>query len=176
MGDPIRERVPLDLEIRLATAHDHRVIRELYYEGVLAGRVHLNDTGADIENIQEGYFADEGESGFWVATLVGEVVGMVGVQKISEHTAEIRRLRVSEVHRRKGIGTRLMEHATAFCRQRGYLKVALDVQMDRGPAIALFEKSGFKLSRTREINGRKLLDFFLDLYSEPEVGGVSGGG
>ena len=39
--------------------------------------------------------------------------------------------------------------------------------IERGPAIALFQKFGFKHGRTREIGGRKLLDFYIDLYSDP---------
>ncbi len=92
---------------------------------------------------------------------------MVGVQKTSEHEAEIRRLRVRADYRRKGLGTRLMEQALSFCRHHGYLKVTLDVRIERGPAIALFEKFGFSLNRTREVDGRKMLDFYLDLYREP---------
>ena len=58
-----------------------------------------------------------------------------------------------------------MEQATDFCRHQGYLKVVLDVRVERGGAIALFEKFGFRLTRTRDIDGRKLHDFFLDLYT-----------
>ena len=53
------------------------------------------------------------------------------------------------------------------CQRQGYLKVVLDVRIERGPAIALFQKFGFKHGRTREIGGRKLLDFYIDLYSDP---------
>ena len=45
--------------------------------------------------------------------------------------------------------------------------IILDVRMDRVPAISLFEKFGFKLSRSRDINDRRMLDFYMDLYSEP---------
>jgi ribosomal protein S18 acetylase RimI-like enzyme len=156
------------LDIRPAEPSDHAVICDLFYSGVVEGQVHSNDTGADIENLQEGYFADEGESGFWVASYGDDVIGMIGVQKTLDNVAEIRRLRVKQGFRRKSVGTQLMKHAIMFCQRRGYLKVTLDVQIDRGPAIALFDKFGFKHARSREVNGRKMLDFLLDLYSEPE--------
>jgi ribosomal protein S18 acetylase RimI-like enzyme len=94
---------------------------------------------------------------------------MVGVQKMDDNAAEIRRLRVRGSYRRHGIGTLLMETALAFCRHHGYLKLVLDVRIERGPAIALFEKFGFTLTRSRDIDGRKLLDFYLDLYREPKT-------
>jgi ribosomal protein S18 acetylase RimI-like enzyme len=153
-----------EVVVRLVQPEDHQAIAGLFYEGVEEGQVRDNDTGADIENITQGYLGDD-DSAFWVACVDNAVIGMVGVQKTSDGVAEIRRLRVSDAFRRKGVGTRLMEQALTFCRERGYLRVVLDVRIDRGPAISLFEKFGFNHSRTREINGRKMLDFLFDLYS-----------
>lgn len=146
---------------------DHDDIRTLFYAGVDEGQVRDNDTGADVDNLEEGYFSDEDASCFWVARINDVIVGMIGVQLTSDNTAEIRRLRVAEGFRRRGIGTRLVEQALRFCQERSYLKVILDVRMDRVPAISLFEKFGFKLSRSRDINDRRMLDFYMDLYSEP---------
>lgn len=157
------------IEIRLATHSDQTALRELFQEGVIEGQVPQNDTGADIDNFQAGYFSDEGGSSFWVATHEDTVIGMVGVQKIAENSAEVRRLRVRKGHRRHGVGTQLMESALGFCRDKGYLKIVLDVRIERGPAITMFEKFGFVLSRSREIDGRKMLDFYLDLYREPQA-------
>ncbi len=171
MSTPAPDNFDLDrVAMRLARDEDHRAIRELFVSGLLEGMVPGNDTGADMENLREAYFADNGQSGFWVADYLGEVVGMVGVQKTSDNMAEIRRLRVREDYRRHGLGTRLMEQALSFCKRHGYLKVILDVRIERGPAIALFEKFGFVLVRTREIKGRKMLDFYLDLYRDPKRG------
>ncbi len=141
--------------LRLATPADQSVLRELFDNGVVEGHVPNNDTGADIDNITDGYFADGGASAFWVADCHGVVTGMIGVQKTGPNAAEIRRLRVRDGFRRRGIGTLLMEHALNFCR------------VERSPAISMFEKFGFLLSRTRELEGRKTLDFYLDLYRQP---------
>jgi ribosomal protein S18 acetylase RimI-like enzyme len=154
--------------IRLATAADHPSLRELFRESILEGLVGDNDTGADIDNLEAGYFSDDGASGFWVAEHLGTVIGMIGVQNTADNAAEVRRLRVRSTHRRRGVGALLMEKALAFCREHGYLKVVLDVRIERGPAIALFEKFGFSHTRTRDIDGRKLLDFYIDLYRDPK--------
>jgi ribosomal protein S18 acetylase RimI-like enzyme len=155
------------VQVRLARAEDYPSLRALFLEGLSEGLVPLNDTGADIENVQEAYFADAGRSAFWAAVDGEQVIGMVGVQQTADNAAEIRRMRVRTTHRRRGVGTKLMEQAIAFCRHHGYLKVILDVRIERGPAIALFEKFGFQLARTREVAGRKMLDFYLDLYRDP---------
>jgi len=161
-----------EIDIRLAGPADHAIVRELYLASILEGRVRENDTGADIDDLVQGYFSDEGASCFWVACHHGSVIGMIGVQRTRENAVEMRRLGVLEVYRRRGVGRRLLETAVEFCRQRGYLKVVLDVRVERNPAIALFEECGFHHSRTREIGDHKVFDFFLDLYSDP--GGESG--
>ena len=91
---------------------------------------------------------------------------MVGVQRISDNSAEIRRLRVRDSYRRKGIGTKLMQHAISFCREKHFLKVVLDVRIEREPAIRMFDSFGFLQGRERDLNGRQLRDFYLDLYSD----------
>ncbi len=164
------DRTQLNLEqisMRLVDDDDHASVRELFRAGLIEGLVPENDTGADMENITEAYFSDEGQSALWVADYDETVIGMIGVQKTAEHGAEIRRLRVRSDYRRQGVGAKLMEQALTFCLHHSYLKVALDVRIERGPAIALFEKFGFQLNRTREVNGRRMLDFYLDLYREP---------
>lgn len=155
------------ISMRLVGDDDHAAVRDLFENGLIEGFVADNDTGADMENIAEAYFSDDGQSALWVADYDETVIGMIGVQKTSEHGAEIRRLRVRNDYRRQGVGAKLMEQALEFCLHHSYLKVALDVRIERGPAIALFEKFGFQLNRTREVKGRRMLDFYLDLYREP---------
>lgn len=154
--------------IEPANADDVDALSVLFEMGCLEGQVPENDTGADIENLMEAYFGDEGASGFWVARWDGEIIGMVGVQRHDENVAEIRRLRVHPEYRRHGVGTRLMETAIQFCRDRSYLKVILDTRVEREPAIRIFEKFGFQHARTREVNQRRLIDFYLDMYRDPQ--------
>jgi len=156
--------------IRDATDADIPVLRELFDAGVYEGQVHINDTGADIERLDEAYFCEQAGGGFWVAIKNQEIAGMIGVQRVDHSAAEMRRLRVRPQFRRQGVATALMEHAIRFCRDRDYLKVVLDVRVERQPAIQLFEKFGFYLSRMREQHGRRTLDFFVDLYSDPPAG------
>lgn len=167
MSEDIVNAFDLDaIRIEVATDDDLPEIQMLFRESLEEGQLRTNDTGADIENLAEAYLHDDGQSGFWVARQNGVTLGMVGVQQTGDSTAEIRRLRVRSDHRRRGIGTKLMEHALTFCKKHSYLKVTLDVRIERLAAIALFENFGFRLGRSRDIDGRKTLDFLLDLYTE----------
>ncbi len=157
------------LSIRTAQEGDLPALRALFAAGMQEGEVRFNDTGADIENIHEGYLSDETHNGFWVAESGGDVVGMIGVQQVDDAVAEVRRLRVHPGHRRRGIGTQLMQHAVRFCRDREYLKIVLDVRGERSGAIQMFEKFGFYLAKARTEEDRRVLDFYVDLYNELEA-------
>ena len=154
----------IPVQIRSFEKRDQPACRVLYRDGLLGGKLAENDTGLDVDDIQAAYLDRDGNH-FWVAQLEnGEVVGMVGVQQCEPGIGEIRRLRVFHDYRRRGIGTKLVEAALRWCEHQNYLKVTLDTFMDREPAIKMFEKFNFKHSRTKQVNGRELLYFYLDIY------------
>jgi ribosomal protein S18 acetylase RimI-like enzyme len=158
---------PADFPYRVRSfqACDQTACRRLYVEGLLGGKLAENDTGSDVDDIDAGYMKSDGNH-FWVAEAPGgEVVGMVGVQHHQADVGEIRRLRVAQDHRRRGIGSALVEAALKFCQDRQCLKVTLDTFMEREPALRLFEKFGFRHSRTRNVGGKDLMYFYLDLYA-----------
>jgi ribosomal protein S18 acetylase RimI-like enzyme len=150
--------------IRSYRASDRAACQQLYLEGLLGGKLAENDTGLDIDDIDTAYLTQRA-SHFWIAeTADREVVGMIGVQQHEPGVGEIRRLRVSPVHRRRGIGSALLTRALEFCRDQSMLKVMLDTFIEREPALRLFEKFHFRHERTREANGKQMLLFYLDLY------------
>jgi ribosomal protein S18 acetylase RimI-like enzyme len=154
-----------DILIRSFQPGDLDACRRLYHEGLIGGQIAENDTGLDIDDIELAYMQPAGNH-FWVAVTkdTNDVVGMIGVMH-SDGVGEIRRLRVASDHRRKGIGSALLEVAIRFCQEQNYLKVALDTFIDRDPAMKLFEKFRFRHGRTRNYAGKDLLYFYLDLYT-----------
>ena len=156
---------PIPVIVRTYQPRDRDVVKHLYVEGLIGGHLAPNDTGLDIEDVPGAYLSKDSNH-FWVAENERhEIVGMIGVQIHRENEGEIRRLRVRQDHRRRGIGARLLEAAIKFCQDRACLKVTLDTYMEREPALALFSKFKFKHSRTRDVSGKSLLYFYLDLYS-----------
>src|SRR5690242_10771742 len=150
------------VKVRSFRPEDLPACRTLYVEGLLGGKLAENDTASDIDDIESAYMKTEGNH-FWVAEdPSGDVVGMIGVQHYEEGVGEIRRLRVKPDLRRRGIGSALVEQALKFCQERGYLKITLDTYVEREPAIKLFEKFRFKHSRTKNVQGKELLYFYLD--------------
>jgi ribosomal protein S18 acetylase RimI-like enzyme len=172
---PASAQVPFT--IRSFRREDLPACTQLYVEGLISGRMAENDTGVDIDDIESAYMSSAG-SHFWVAetTPLADgaarmIIGMVGVQQHEDSVGEIRRLRVAHEFRRRGIGSALVEQALKFCRDRGYLKIALDTFMEREPAIRLFEKFHFRHSRTRNVQGKEVMHFYLDLYQRDGGGG-----
>jgi len=152
------------VHIRSYEPRDHEAVRHLYTDGLLGGTIAENDTGFDIEDVELAYMRTAG-SHFWVAeNEEGAIVGMIGLQQLDAGVGEIRRLRVSTEHRRRGIGSQLLQRALEFCRDEGLLKVTLDTYIEREPALKLFEKFNFRHDKTRETGGKQLLFFYLDLY------------
>lgn len=158
--------VSAQYEIRSFRPQDAAACRRLYTEGLLSKSIAPNDTGWDIDNIEQVYMRTT-SSHFWVATTPeGEVVGMMGVQHHEPGVGEIRRLRVAKEHRRRGIGSALLETALRFCQQRGDVKVALDTMMDREQALAMFERFHFRHHGSKQLGERELLYFYADLYTQ----------
>jgi ribosomal protein S18 acetylase RimI-like enzyme len=162
MSDVVAGDLPI--QIRSFIPADQAACNRLYKEGLIGGGLSENDTGVDLDDIRTAYMRPG--SHFWVAEAPGgEVAGMIGVQHHEEGTGEIRRLRVGVNFRRRGIGSALVETALRFCQDQNYLKVTLDTFMEREPAIRLFEKFRFRHFRTRNVAGKDLMYFLLDLYA-----------
>jgi len=166
------------LTIRSYRAEDQPKVAWLYDAGLLTGQIAPNDTGADIDNIQEAYF-DDPRHHLWVAELDAaareeadgegpEVVGMVAVSSDEEHTAEVRRLRVYPEHQQSPIAPALLRTAIEHCKRHGFLKVRLDTRFERDDALDMFGDVGFQHTRTRTVQGRDLLEFYLDIYRQDE--------
>ncbi len=158
---------PEAITVRSFRPSDQPTVSCLYTDGLLAGQIPPSDTGADIENIQAGYLANE-RNHFWIAEHDGQPVGMIGVAEDEPNIAEIRRLRVDPEYKGlEAVPEKLLERALQFCRHHGYLKVVLDTRVEPGPAKALFERFGFNHHRTRSVQDKELLEFYLDLYQQP---------
>ena len=152
------------LVVRTYQPEDQPAVQRLYTEGLLAGQIDPNDTGVDIENIEEAFFQHESDH-FWVAEVDGRVLGMIGVVHDTEQPmGEIRRLRVDRAWQHTSIGATLVETALSHCRRHGTLKVVLDTRFERDAAVGLFDHFGFKHNRSKSIHGKELLEFYLDLY------------
>jgi len=57
---------------------------------------------------------------------------------------------VEKAHRNKGIGTRLLSHAIAFCEKKKIKNLTLEVRPSNKAAIALYDTHGFIIAAKRK--------------------------
>lgn len=156
------------VKVRTFRPEDQCAVSHLYDHGLLAGQIAPNDTGADVDNVQAAYLSEEGNH-FWVAELDGKVIGMIGVAKEDNHLAEVRRLRVDKEHQHEPIATLLLDTALAHCKKHGFLKIVLDTRLNtQSDAIKFLDRAGFQHTRTKNTQGKEVLEFYLDLYRKPD--------
>ena len=141
------------LNIRTFQNSDTEAVHQLFVgslmdfaEGYQEGMQSYVDSSLadDLADIPFHYLSDPG-SHFWVAEIAGGIKGMVGIQRISEDEAELRRMSVAAENRRQGIGRGLLRVCETFCREQGYRRIKLTTVHLLQPAIAMYRTYGYQL-------------------------------
>ena len=99
----------------------------------------------EIDHIP-AYYAERGGS-FWVAEDAGTLLGMYGLERCEENSAELRRMYVSPEARRRGVARAMLAHAERLCRSAGVDRLTLSTAEVQTSALALYRASGFELIR-----------------------------
>ncbi len=83
---------------------------------------------------------------FWSAWEENELVGFGALKEIDEHHGEIKSMRTSSLHLRKGVAKRLLQHIIEEAKRRDYERLSLETgSMDSfEPARRLYSSFGFK--------------------------------
>ena len=93
----------------------------------------------------------EGRDGLWLALEGGVIHGSVAIDGAHhlESGAHLRWFIASDESRGKGVGSQLLGAALAFCRAQAYRRIYLWTFEGLHAARHLYEKHGFKLSRSQ---------------------------
>lgn len=92
-----------------------------------------------LENI-----VDDKNYKYVIALENGTLAGVGGVICSSEDSAEIFTVAVSEEHRKKGIGKKIVSALIGFCVSKNAESVFLEVEDENDSAIMLYTRMGFK--------------------------------
>lgn len=110
------------------------------------------------------------DAAVFVAEDEGAIVGRLSLARdphpASRHVADLG-LMVAETHRRRGVGTMLLEQAVAWARAAGVGKLELHVFPWNEPALALYASFGFEREGYRRRHyerGGELVDAILIAY------------
>lgn len=82
---------------------------------------------------------------FWTVWEDGQLLGCGALKELDTSHGEIKSMRTSETHRRRGVGRAVVEHILAVAKNRGYVRLSLETgsQPAFAPARRLYEGFGF---------------------------------
>ena len=83
---------------------------------------------------------------FWAAWIDGRRVGCVAMKEIDPTHGEIKSMRTSEAHRRRGVAARILEHIIGQARHTGIATLYLETgsMQEFAAARGLYERYGFE--------------------------------
>lgn len=83
---------------------------------------------------------------FWSAWDQGQLAGCGAMKELDSGHGEIKSMRTSSAHLRKGVAKQLLEHIIGEAKRRGYQRLSLETGSMEAfePARKLYEKSGFE--------------------------------
>ena len=155
---------PVQPRLRPATSADGPAVRDLVF-GVLREyglKPDPADTDADLNDIEASYLARGGL--FQVLeTPDGRIIGSVGLYPLGPGVCELRKMYLAPAARGQGQGRRLLEHALAAARARGFRRIVLETATVLKEAIALYRRYGFQPYQADHVASRCDQTYALDL-------------
>ena len=92
------------------------------------------------------YYSEKG-GGFWVALEGDCLVGMFGLEQVTNDAMELRRMYVDARARRRGIARQMLQFAEDECRRLKVFKLELSTSELQSAALALYRNAGYRLVR-----------------------------
>lgn len=143
----------MTIEVRRATGDDALALLELSREW--DDVPHAVD---DVGSVERALQREDGEA-VYVAVVEKTVVGFATVQRTTSFryrrpTLELTALYVAKSHRRRGVGSRLLEAARSLTESTDALELFLRVNRDNREAVRLYESRGMILAGHRVYRDR----------------------
>ncbi|MBD1849736.1 GNAT family N-acetyltransferase [Leptolyngbya sp. FACHB-711] len=83
---------------------------------------------------------------FWAAWEGNELLGCGALKELDPRSGEIKSMRTANIHRRKGVASKILEHIIQEAKRRGYDRLNLETGSfpEFAPARALYTRYGFE--------------------------------
>jgi GNAT superfamily N-acetyltransferase len=149
-----------DVHIRPYEPRDYDDVWRLHIEGVRDSRSKYPAPAGyedDLKDIVGTYLGDG--CNFWVVEAEGALIGMAAISRVDEKTGRLRRMRVTEPWRRKGVAQALLTVAIGFCRECGYARLILDTTHLQTDAHRLYERAGFTKTGEHTLGPFRIFDY-----------------
>jgi len=157
--------LPDGLRIRRYEAADHDQVWALHREGVLNTTPDYPAVDPkyeeDLTRLDEVYLGEG--CNFWVVEAPDGLVGMAAISRVDAATGRLRRMRVTEAWRRRGVAKALLDEGIAFCRACGDERLILDTTEHQTAAQRMYESAGFAKLGQRSLGPFIIYDYVLEL-------------
>ncbi len=125
------------------TPSDQQGAKQVVLNGLKDFRFEYHDIwDSDLENPKKHYI-DRGGM-FFVLKVDGKIVGTVAIINKGNNSAELKRLYVNKEYQGKGLGSKLLDAAIAYCKKHGFIKLEFETNKKFTKAHLLYQKRGFK--------------------------------
>ena len=102
----------------------------------------------DLEDLEK-FYTNSGDV-FFILLDNNKLVGTVAIRKIDKESAELKRMYLLKEYRGQGWGSKLIDRAIEFCKEKGFKKIILDTNIKQVAAQKLYQKKGFEIIQTKE--------------------------
>jgi len=100
------------------------------------------DEEADLRAIEQVYLQSGGE--FLIGLLDGEAIAMGGFQRLSENSAELRRMRIRKDIQGQGYGSRLLRELERVAFQSGIRTLSFQTARARPLTLEFYRRHGYR--------------------------------
>jgi len=105
----------------------------------------------------------------WAVVVGGLQIGLIEIHQEGRHVARIKTLRVHPEWQQASVLARVVDDIHRHCWNQGYLKLILDSGAAPPAVRHMLERRGFQLVRHRCVEGREILEYYVDLYFDPRA-------
>ncbi len=159
-----------DLQIRRATPADGAAVQQFVFATLRSYGIEPDPDGLDADVVAFGT-AGDGPVLEWVADLAGTPVGSVVLTLAGNSEAKLSKLFVNASYRGRGIGRRLLLHAMAEARARGWRRLHLETRAAYREAVRLYEATGWQRGPDLPPGYGPDRTYFLDLSAPAQAPG-----
>jgi len=152
------------MELRAASNQDRPAIERLVFGTLREFNLapDPDETDADLRDIEATY-RKRGGCFDVLMSDAGEIVGTIGLYRVSKTMCELRKMYLDKNIRGQGHGRRLLEHALTRARELGFTRVILETADVLKAALVLYERYGFKEYTADHKSCRCDRTYYLDL-------------
>jgi len=130
-------------EFRAVTKEDQEEVRLLIFSTLAEYGLEVAPKSADADLFDLAKYYEDGAFEVLVDAS-GLLMGTLGLKRLDDHRCELRRMYLTQKHRGKGYGKRMLRRAISRAKELGFSRIELETAGVLDEAISLYKSHGFE--------------------------------